>query len=50
MSDLVSETNHINNNEEVIIKKTRGRPKKEKPPQEPTEPQKQRQTINKHTA
>lgn len=45
MTDLVGETNHIENNEDAVphveeIKRPRGRPKKEKPPQEPTEPKK----------
>ena len=43
MTDPVGETNHIEINEETVthveeIKRPRGRPKKEKPPQDLTEP------------
>ena len=45
MTDPVGETNHIEINEETVthveeIKRPRGRPKKEKPPQDSTEPKK----------
>lgn len=45
MTDIEDENIHIEDNEEAIqneevAKRPRGRPKKEKPPQEPTEPRK----------
>jgi len=39
MTDIADENIHIEENEEVA-KRPRGRPKKEKPPQEPKEPKK----------
>ncbi|MFM7980395.1 MAG: hypothetical protein ACKPKO_13865, partial [Candidatus Fonsibacter sp.] len=39
MADMADENIHIEDNEEVA-KRPRGRPKKEKPPQEPAEPRK----------